>query len=128
MKDVYKNWIEEHYPTIGSAYGHCQEAVQLMKEAFPELEVTNGFAITSWGDREHWWLKDSEGNVVDPTAHQFVLFGYEEIDDTHPARNYPRRRCMDCGEYYYQTPELDGIMHTKACEKSYAAYINGGPL
>jgi hypothetical protein len=124
----YIKWIESNYPTSKESYGNCKEAVTKMKEAFPELTVTNGFVFDAmWGDRAHWWLKTEDGSIVDPTFNQFPAFvEYTEIDDNHPARNYPLARCHECGDQYYETPELKGVMHTKACEGRYIAYLNSG--
>lgn len=126
MKQAYSDWIKKHYPTDKEAYGQCQPAAKAMKEAFPELAVTNGFIEDGmWGERAHWWCKDENGEIVDPTRIQFpALFDYTEIDDEHPARKYPQDRCHDCGEYYYRTPELKGKMHNAECHERYVAYLN----
>lgn len=131
MEEKYRNWIARNYPEPIDALGKCKEATEAMAAAFPELVRTNGFIdIISDSDRMHWWLKDADGEIVDPTAHQFQCYNdtiieYREIDDSHPARNFKQARCMECGEYYYVTPELKGVMHNKRCEASFSAYLNG---
>ena len=123
---TYDEWIQRNYPTKIQSYGNCKKAVDEMKSVFPELTATNGFVEDAyWGERAHWWLKDEAGEIVDPTKSQFNgLLGYTEIDDNHPARNYPEARCHNCGDSYYETPELKGVMHTKACENAYISYLN----
>lgn len=130
--DKYKEWIRAHYSDFSSALGQCKVACQRMKDVFPELEITNGF-VTLMFTREqtHWWCKDPDGNIVDPTAIQYreggtPIIDYEEITDDHDERKYPKTKCMNCGEYYYVKPELEGVMHTKECEKEFCAYLNGG--
>lgn len=130
----YKKWIDQNYPTTESALGNCHQACKAMKQAFPELEQTNGFAHLSYNNVEqpHWWLKDSKGNIVDPTYRQFeghLILEYQEIDDSHPARNHPRRKCCNCGEYFYETPEAIKFSPccTNRCVQEYTDYLNGKP-
>lgn len=122
----YDSWILENYPTSDKAYGKCREAAQSMVKAFPELAVTNGFVYDAlWGEREHWWCKDQEGAIVDPTRCQFpAVIEYQEVDNDHPVRKYPRERCHECGEHYYRTPELGGTMHNDTCHRRYIAHLN----
>jgi hypothetical protein len=124
----YKEWIEMNYPTSTESYGNCKKAVEQMKSEFPELTITNGFVFDAmWGERAHWWLKTEDNSIIDPTFNQFpALVDYNEIDDNHPARNYPEARCHECGERYYETPELKGVMHTKVCQNRYMSYLNSG--
>lgn len=124
----YIQWIKENYPTSLESYGNCKEAVNKMKVAFPELTITNGFVYDALrGERMHWWLKCEDGTIVDPTFNQFpALMDYNEIDDNHPARKYSQARCHQCGDYYYETPELKGVMHTTTCQDRYVAYLNSG--
>jgi hypothetical protein len=132
MKSKYKEWIDKNYPTYQSALAQCVKACKDMVIVFPELKTTNGFAhFIHCEPRAHWWCKDPEGNIVDPTAHQFPkylgspIMDYEEIDDNHPARMYAQAKCMNCGEYYYETPELRGVLHNKRCENEFINYLNG---
>lgn len=132
MKAKYQEWVDINYPDPAYTLGRCKEAVDAMVEAFPELIKTNGFIdLYSSYERMHWWGKDTEGNIVDPTAHQFKayadrIFEYREIDDNHPARKYVRAKCMNCGQYYYVTPELNGILHNPKCNTEFIAYLNNG--
>lgn len=130
--EKYKEWIYKEYPKFNDALGKCKEAVDKMVKAFPELKATNGYVhFLSYEPRAHWWCIDSKNNIIDPTAHQFLeymgepIFEYEEISDDHPARNYEQAKCMNCGEYYFVTPELHSTMHNKKCEKEFISYLNG---
>lgn len=127
--EKYQAWIEERYPDYARSAGECAQACKAMKEAFPELEVTNGFVtVLDYPEpRQHWWCKTANGTIVDPTKKQYpFILDYEEIDEAHPARNYPQARCHQCGEHYYETPELNGTMHTKTCEREYTEYLMEG--
>jgi hypothetical protein len=131
-KLYYSEWIKKNYSTYQSALANCQSACKAMVKEFPELKITNGFAhFLTCGPRAHWWLIAPDGSIVDPTAHQFPdylgspIMHYEEIDDDHDARKYPQQRCMNCGEYYYQKPELKGVMHTKQCERELSEWLDG---
>jgi len=121
----YKSWIEENYGTLEASMGRCKEACEHMKSVFPELQITNGFVTLAFvgAPQMHWWLKDPEGNIVDPTKYQYCTpaIEYEEINDDHPARNYRRAKCMNCGEYYY---EIGPVMHNAQCEKEFTDYLN----
>lgn len=128
----YSEWIKNNYNTLELARGRCQEASKKMQEAFPELRVTNGYVVLAFvGEPQmHWWCVDPKGNVVDPTAIQYVENGcpiadYEEIDDSHPARNYPRGRCLDCGEHYFIGEHTkDSNFCSTDCYTKYANYLN----
>jgi hypothetical protein len=129
---TYEKWIKEHYDGIGKTIGKCHEACKRIKEAFPELRITNGFVHLPFIEEPqmHWWCVDPSGNIVDPTAYQYIWNGtpiakYEEIDDTHDARNYERRKCMNCGKYYYLKPGMDTHFDSEKCSAEYEAYMNG---
>ena len=121
----YQQWIETHYPTSKEAMGQCKKGCEQLKATFPELKITNGF-VAIFGDYvTHWWCVTQDGTIIDPTAVQFgVVLYYDEIDDDHPERLYEKKKCMNCGEYYYQTPDLRH-MHTPACEAEFTDYLNG---
>jgi len=126
MLNKYKQWIDTYYGTYTDALGRCKEACTEMKRKFPELTVTNGFVSSAWeeNNREHWWLKDLEGQIIDPTRMQYrniEPIEYEEIDDNHIARQKPRKHCPNCGGYFYS----DGYLCSEKCEKEYTDYIEG---
>lgn len=135
IKSEYKQWIIDNYPTPNSAINLCREACEKMKEAFPELTLTNGLIQvgTEKDERTHWWCKDPEGNVVDPTAHQYKIFGmrivfYNEIDDEHDLRKYPQGKCANCGETYFigKNNWGDSTTCSSKCFQDYCDYLNKG--
>ena len=129
--DKYQAWIDANCPDPKLTLGRCKQFALKMKEAFPELRVTNGFVTLLLYDEAltHWWCVTPDGVIVDPTAGQYIWNGtpiaeYEEITDDHDERRFPKVKCMECGEYYYVKPELNGTMHTKACESAFIADLN----
>jgi hypothetical protein len=123
----YDVWINTHY-NRETSYGQCKSAAELMKNEFPELTVTNGFIEDAmWGQREHWWLKTPDGEVVDPTRSQFTcVLSYTEVDGSHPSRNYERGTCANCGEHYYIGKDYDDrTVCSSRCWKAYASYLMG---
>ena len=65
--------------------GKCKEFCETMQTLRPELTLVRGYYhCPMWGKQEHWWLKDQQGNIIDPTVKQFPTKGiaaeYEEFD------------------------------------------------
>ncbi len=91
-------WIREHVVTDG-CHGTCRETVADMASVFPELKPVCGYYCDPVeGKRPHWWLVDVDGNIVDPTRHQFLsdgLFAYEAL------RREPTGKCAGCGCFVY---------------------------
>lgn len=104
MKHNYRDWIDLNVPNFKSAYGKCNKLCREMQEVFPELDLVKGwYKDPIWGDREHWWLLDDSGEVVDPTAKQFPtkgLFAYKRVKPGDPK---PLGKCMICGAYCYDS-------------------------
>lgn len=133
MDQKYKDWIFNNYPTPQSAINMCKEASEAMSQEFPELVVTNG--LIQVGDEEkkrtHWWLKTKDGKVIDPTAHQYKIFGmavleYQEINDDHDLRKFSQGRCHNCGEPYFIGKDNwhDSTVCSSKCFKEYSDYLN----
>ena len=125
--DKHKSWIEKHYPTYESAYGKCQEAVLMMWKDFPELTQVRGvYLCPQWGQREHWWLMDANGGIVDPTVVQFPSRGraryVAETDFKTEGIRVVRGRCPDCGSDLYKSGQS---FCGEECERSYKAYVEG---
>ncbi len=117
MSPVYEQWIDEHYPTKELCYLQCATATLQMVKAFPELLRVRGF----YCGRPHWWLLDTDGGIVDPTAKQFNyggLYSYEEWDETLPE---PKGKCKHCGELSYDDPNFC----SEACWKATKAILEG---
>jgi hypothetical protein len=99
--EAYQQWIHEHFPTFLEARNHCVEATIAMQKRFPELQRVRGHYYDGPQERAHWWLIDSAGNIVDPTAAQFQTKGhgiYDERDETEPE---PTGKCHHCGNLVY---------------------------
>lgn len=113
----YLDWITIH---VTNPLGTCASVTTTMRDAFPELVRVRGHYICPiWGPREHWWLKDSDGNVIDPTATQFPSRGtgdYKEWDNSQPE---PTGRCPNCGGYCYN----NSTCCSDKCGHEYAMYI-----
>lgn len=129
MKEQYLAWIRTYKKENKSVRGKCVEASQLMREAFPELVLVPGYC----NGAEHMWLKDGEGNIVDPTASQFQKpLQYEEWK---PGNGVRFSCCPDCGADIYVHPETFEQLATGSapdhrsfcddrCEESYLKYLN----
>lgn len=117
-------WLSENKP-----HGRCKEASEQMNKQFPELIIVPGFVYTDWGRREHFWLKDQSGEIVDPTASQFnIIFEYEEWKPGTPVRV---GRCKDCGEDILfcpqsldESPDIDQDFCSESCRNATLAYLN----
>jgi hypothetical protein len=105
----------------GNGYGKCREACHTMATFFPELKLVRGhYYCPSWGKRDHWWLVDPNGTVIDQTKMQFPSMGqgrYEPWDEAHPE---PTGKCMNCGEYCYN----DEYACSEDCRAKLVEYYN----
>ena len=104
MLNKYKEWIDKNYPTRESAVTNCHYACEKMKEVFPELKIVAGWI----NGAEHWWCKDPNGEVVDPTFAQYQLNNprYREFK---PGDSVRVGKCMECGnDIYQEVQELEG--------------------
>jgi len=119
MKTEYKTWIEEN---VSDTYGTCREVTERMAEAFPELRRVRGhYFCFLWGRRQHWWLEDEDGNIIDPTAHQFPSKGYGDYEKWDESKLEPTGICPNCGDLCYSG-------HTccsEVCSNAYARYCTG---
>lgn len=80
--------------------GKCKEMSEALVKENSALTLVRGFYYCPvWGAQPHWWAKDTEGKIHDPTKLQFPSAGsgvYEEFDGTMP--------CEGCGK---MTTEAD---------------------
>ena len=96
MNPDYQKWIAEYIDRTPHLRGQCKPACEEMQRAFPELLITKGHVSTVWGRDQHWWLKTTEGKIIDPTASQYpVVFSYSEHVEGEPVRV---GTCMYCGK------------------------------
>ena len=94
----YNIWITKHYPDSVSAYMNCHEAVLRMVARFPELVAVRGHVYVGINYRTHWWCVAPDGEIVDPTAHQWAnkVLKYDPWEGEEPLG-----KCLECGEYTY---------------------------
>lgn len=97
--DEYNEWIMDNVDE--NPVNQCERLTLLMRESFPELIRVRGHVLDGEKKYPHWWLKTENGDIVDPTAHQFCfVFDYEEWDE---ARDEPTGKCPNCGEYSFKS-------------------------
>lgn len=75
--------------------GKCKEMSEALILADPTLTLVRGhYYCYQWGEQPHWWCKDRDGKVIDPTKDQFPSKGR--------------------GDYV----EFDGFFHCEYCDKT----------
>ena len=127
MKEKYAEWIELHYPTPQSALKQCEPAVHAMILNFPELTIVRGQAVVEEPHgfiptkTHHWWCINPEGEVIDPTAHQYPkrILSYEPLDE---SKRDPTGKCPNCGCISYASTCLTPLCSEK-CSKEYKKYL-----
>lgn len=90
---VYDKWIATN---VSDPFGTCQQWTWAMVETFPTLRPARGWYHEIGGPSHcHWWCVAPDGEIVDPTRHQFDLAGdYQEITDPN---DLPTGACLGCG-------------------------------
>jgi hypothetical protein len=118
MKPEYMAWIAAN---VTETYGKCAKVTEAMQLAFPELTRVRGhYYCLSWGERSHWWLVDTDGEVVDPTAAQFPSGGHGVYVPWEEGTPEPTGVCPNCGGYVY----TGDTCCSENCGLEYVAYIN----
>ncbi len=120
----HQECIELLRDLYGEPLGRCAEYTAAFAEAFPELKRVRGFVTLRSGlRRSHWWLVDSAGKIVDPTASQFdteyfwhagIAF-YEPLNEANPE---PTGMCSNCAGLVYD----GGTCCSEKCCLEYEAY------
>lgn len=128
METRYRKWIDLYYPSQQVAYNVCAAATIEMVADFPELRRVRGHYHSQLytEPRPHWWCVDLDGEIVDPTARQFVDGGcgrYVEYTGEEPIG-----RCLNCGG-----PVMPSCGYTHVCSENcrdaaIAVLKNPGPL
>ena len=96
---TYSEWIVIN---VIDPEGTCKGTTIAMQEKFPELTRVRGhYHCPVWGEREHWWLIDPDGEIVDPTKHQFPTHGDGEYVPWNEGDPEPTGMCPNCGGYAY---------------------------
>jgi hypothetical protein len=98
----FNDWIKQNYPTKESAKLQCSEATNKMIQVFPEIERIRGYVYVGLNYVPHWWCVDINGNIIDPTAHQWFSppLLYEPISDDEEE---PHGKCLNCGALLYRS-------------------------
>jgi hypothetical protein len=121
--EKYNTWITNKLST-SNPWNMCDEWTKEMNNEFPELTRIRGqVLLTNGWYRAHWWLVDTAGNVIDPTASQFSsdyfggskVLNYEPRDESEPE---PTGICPNCGEYCYNSKTCC----SDSCHNQYVAY------
>ena len=102
MNSRYVDWIADN---VRCPLGTCREVTFAMQFVFPELRRVRGYYdCVVMGRRPHWWLVYPSGEVVDPTAEQFLGSGrYIELPEDYLE---PVGRCQHCGEEHWRVAEM----------------------
>ncbi|MFA4870908.1 MAG: hypothetical protein WC623_22105 [Pedobacter sp.] len=119
MKIEYIEWIRKFLEN-NNPKRKCKEAVNAMNLQFPELMKVRGHVktILSENNEPHWWLVDTDRNIIDPTSSQFlVIIEYIPHDETQPE---PTGKCPNCGNYCYN---YSSVCSDK-CGEEYKRYFN----
>ena len=85
--------------------GKCKEMCEKLVRDNPELTMVRGFYwCPIWNkDEPHWWCKDKQGNIVDPTVNQFPSKGvgyYTEFDGFITCEMCGKRVPEDEAQFY----------------------------
>lgn len=96
--------------------GKCKEMSEQYIKEHPGCILTKGWYYCPYiGAQQHWWVKDSDGNIIDPTKNQFPSKGngiYEEYNGTMP--------CECCGKLVKEEDIYFVEHHTYCSETCYA--------
>ena len=67
-QNIYKEWIRRQNFQINT----CLYATMIMTNTFPDLTRVKGTVLDkNEKSHIHWWCKDSDDNIFDPTNWQF---------------------------------------------------------
>jgi len=118
--DKYQEWISQSIPSRAHALGQCAGVTLDMQADFPELiRVRGQYHCPIWGERDHWWLKDPDGNVIDPTAKQFPSGGIGEYQEWNEGDPEPTGQCPNCGNRCYNGASVC----SRECASEYTRYL-----
>lgn len=77
-----------------SLRGKCRPMAEALVAKDSTLTLVRGYYhCPFWGKQAHWWAKDPQGKIIDPTAAQFPSLGmgiYEEFNGIV--------ECAQCGK------------------------------
>ena len=74
--------------------GKCKEMSEALVEADATLTLVRGhYDCPLWGKQPHWWVKDQNGKIIDPTVKQFPSKGTGEYVEFNGFVE-----CAQCGK------------------------------
>jgi hypothetical protein len=108
VRPKYAEWIETN--VVDEAPGLCLEWSGLLCQVFPELSLVSGLVSIHLGGgsfekKGHYWCRDSNGIIVDPTARQFDNIS-EYIPEEIPV---PSGFCQVCQSAVYKNNECCSV-------------------
>lgn len=131
MKQEYQKYIDKILHR--DAWGHCKQQCEKMNKQFPELIPAKGWYFDAiWNEeREHHWLKTSDGEIIDPTAIQFPTKGMTNYYTEYKKGDaFKIGKCAYCGNDIVATEEdidsgkyIDLTVCSEECHKAYVAYL-----
>lgn len=120
MNPKYEAYLKLCQPHDMSGWGECKERCEAMRVIFPELQMVRGHVLFRGRPTKpepHWWLVDSEDNIIDPTINFDIhLTEYQPHDESGPE---PTGKCPQCGGYSYN----GDYCCSDACHRAYVAYL-----
>lgn len=121
MKKRYREWINKN---VKEVLGTCAEITDKMNKEFPELRRVRGhYFCTVLGNREHWWLVDECGEIIDPTVGQFPSLGSGVYREWKEGDKEPTGKCINCGEYTFDSEQICSEICLLEVEKLYSGRI-----
>jgi len=107
LSPIYEEWIEK--TTLEKKINRCKELCIEMNDIFPELRLCSGFVTLAARPKlleDHWWLTTPDGEIVDPTANQWLCPIIDYID-TEEEDFEPTGRCQGngCNKLCYDDDE-----------------------
>lgn len=96
--------------------GKCKEYSQELVDNDPSLTLVRGYYFCPiWRNEEpHWWVKDANGNIIDPTKAQFPSNGYGIYEEFDGYVN-----CSNCGK---ELKEDEASFESNYCFCSYSCH------
>lgn len=84
--------------------GKCKEFSEQLVSQDSSLTLVRGYYYCPhWGQQPHWWVKDANGKIIDPTKDQFPSRGngeYVEFDGNVNCANCDKQLKEDEAQFY----------------------------
>ena len=85
--------------------GKCREMSEELVSKDPSLTLVRGhYHCPFWNKQPHWWVKDKNGQIIDPTKNQFPSKGNGEYVEFNGIIS-----CSECGtEMKEEEADIEG--------------------